>query len=313
MANLSNRNDLAGTPSKATTQAALVAMYDFIASRFAKGTAGVAAATDAELISARESLGVSSFTGKNLLFNSLFDVNQRGYVSGTATTSANQYTLDRWRVVVSGQSLTFAASGIGNIITAPAGGVEQVIRGYNIRGGSYVLNWAGTATATVNGTARTKGEVFTLPANTNATVRLIGGTASEVQLEFGTVFTATEYLLYADRLRQCKRFFCKSFDGPLGVIPGDNGAIYSQVNTSASPADLPVSVRFDEEMDRVPDLTLRNPTQAWGNSAWRSSSDALDVGLTLLNANRQRVNLRLNGAPAGQWVRGHYIADAEVY
>jgi hypothetical protein len=250
---------------------------------------------------------------RNLLFNSLFDVNQRGYVSGAATTSANQYTLDRWRVVVSGQSLTFSASGIGNIITAPAGGVEQVIRGYNIRGGSYVLNWTGTATATVNGTARTKGEVFTLPANTNATVRLIGGTASEAQLEFGVVCTATEYLLYADRLRQCKRFFCKSFDGPLGTIPGDNGAVYSQANASASPADLPVSVRFGEEMDRVPDLTLRNPTQAWGNSAWRSSSDALDVGLTLLNANRQGANLRLNGAPAGQWVRGHYTADAEVY
>ena len=32
-------------------------------------------------------------------------INQRVYVSGTATTAANEYTIDRWRVVTLGQSL----------------------------------------------------------------------------------------------------------------------------------------------------------------------------------------------------------------
>lgn len=215
MANLSNRGDLAGTPSKATTQAALVALFDFIASRFAKGTAGVAAATDAELSSARESLGVGGFTGKNLLINGNFQVNQRTYVSGAATVGANRYTLDRWRVVVSGQSLSFSASGNGNAITAPAGGVEQVIEGVNIAGGTHVLNWTGTATATVNGTARAKGEGFTLPANTNATVRLIGGTASLVQLEPGAVPTPFEHLPIG-----VVRGLCRAYTKPVTRVAG---------------------------------------------------------------------------------------------
>lgn len=155
----------------------------------------------------RAALGVpSAFGMRNLFINGNFAINQREYVSGAATTGANQYTLDRWRVVTSGQNLTFIASGNGNQITAPAGGVEQVIEGVNIAGGTYVLNWTGTATATVNGTARTKGEVFTLTAATNATVRLIGGTASEVQLEAGSVVTAFEFRPYTVELALCQRY-----------------------------------------------------------------------------------------------------------
>lgn len=149
---------------------------------------------------------------RNLLINGNFQINERAYVSGAATAGANQYTLDRWRVVVSGQSLTFAASGNGNSVTAPAGGVEQVIEGVNVGGGTYVLNWTGTATATVNGTARAKGESFTLPANTNATVRLIGGTASLVQLEPGTTPTPFEYgPLWLEEVR-CQRY-CQAVTG----------------------------------------------------------------------------------------------------
>lgn len=155
-------------------------------------------------------VNATSFNGgqlagfRNLLINGNFAVNQRTYVSGTATTVANQYTLDRWRVVTSGQNVTFSASGNGNQITAPAGGIEQVIEGINIGGGTYVLNWTGTATATVNGSARAKGESFTLPANTNATVRLIGGTASVVQLEPGTLATPFEHRPYGVELALCK-------------------------------------------------------------------------------------------------------------
>lgn len=144
---------------------------------------------------------------RNLLINGNLAINQRGYVSGTATSGANQYTLDRWRVVTSGQSLVFTASGNGNSMTAPAGGVEQVIEGANIGGGTYVLGWTGTATATVNGTARAKGATFTLPANTDATVRLIGGTASLVQLEPGGTVTPFEHRSIGLELALCQRYF----------------------------------------------------------------------------------------------------------
>lgn len=153
---------------------------------------------------------------RNKLINANFQANQRAYVSGTATTGANQYTLDRWRVVTSGQNLTFATSGNGNQITAPAGGVEQVIEGINIEGGTYVLSWTGTATATVNGTARAKGEAFTLTANTNATVRFTGGTVSLAQLEVGAVATPFEHRPYGAELALCQRYTCLVENGGGG-------------------------------------------------------------------------------------------------
>lgn len=143
---------------------------------------------------------------RNLLINAQGFVNQRGYTSGAATTVANQYTLDRWRVVVSGQALGYALTSNAYTMTAPAGGVEQVIEGANVYGGTYVLNWQGTATATVNGTAVAKKGTFTLPANTNATVRFSGGTFYLPQLEYGSVATSFEQRPYSTEQDFCERY-----------------------------------------------------------------------------------------------------------
>ncbi len=142
---------------------------------------------------------------RNRIINGNFVINQRGYVSGTATSGANQYTLDRWRVVTSGQNLTFSASGNGNQVTAPAGGIEQVIEGANIEGGTYVINWNGTATCSVNGTSRIKGESFTLAANTDVTVKFSGGTVAKVQLEPGETPTVFEHRI--NELQLCQRYY----------------------------------------------------------------------------------------------------------
>lgn len=129
---------------------------------------------------------------RNLVINGNFAFNQRAYVSGAATSGANQYTLDRWRVVTSGQNATFSASGNGRVVTAPAGGLEQVIDGANIAGGTYVINWTGTATCTVDGVTKAKGATFTLTAATNATIRFSSGTVELVQVELGSTATPFE-------------------------------------------------------------------------------------------------------------------------
>ena len=110
----------------------------------------------------------------NLFMNSAFIHNQRSYVSGAATSGANQYTIDRIRVVVSGENLAFTAAAFGNRITAPAGGAEQVVEGIFIVGGDYVCTWTGTGSIQVNGVAKAKNETFTLTAGANATVRMFG-------------------------------------------------------------------------------------------------------------------------------------------
>jgi hypothetical protein len=160
---------------------------------------------------------------RNRLINANPIINQRGYVSGTATSGANQYTLDRWRVVTSAQNVSWTDSGLTRIVTCPAGGFEQVIESLNIEGGTFVLNWTGTATATVNGTAVLKGGTFTLPANTNATVRFSSGTLSEPQLEAGSVASPFERIDYGRQLIQCQRYYevISGFEGstvPSGQV-----------------------------------------------------------------------------------------------
>lgn len=144
---------------------------------------------------------------RNLLINALGTINQRGYASGTNTSGANQYTVDRWRVVVSGQNVAWTESQGVRTFTAPAGGFEQVVEGAAILTGSYVLNWDGTATATVNGTPRAKGESFTLTGGANATVRFSGGTVARPQLEPGTVATPFERRPPAVELAMCQRYY----------------------------------------------------------------------------------------------------------
>ena len=179
----------------------------------AAGSAAAAStsATDAAA-SATAAAGLALTGLRNLIINGNFAINQRGYVSGTATSGANQYTLDRWRVVTSGQNATFTASANGNLVTAPAGGLEQVIEGASIAGGTYVINWTGTATCTVAGTSRAKGATFTRTAGTNTTVRFTGGTVGNVQVEPGTVVTAFEARPFGLELVLCRRYF-----RPLGA------------------------------------------------------------------------------------------------
>ena len=131
--------------------------------------------TDADALAATVT-GVStgSAGAMNLFANSAFFHNQRGYSSGVATTTPNQYTVDRVRVVVSGENLIITASTFGNRITAPAGGAEQVIEGNRITGGDYACTWTGSGTMQVNGVLRAKGETFTLSAGGNVTVRMSG-------------------------------------------------------------------------------------------------------------------------------------------
>jgi hypothetical protein len=187
----------------------------------------IAAATN--IVEARSAPNNTSFSFRNRIINAQGLINQRGYVSGTATTTANQYTVDRWRVVVSGQNLTFTTTNNEVTFTAPAGGVEQVIEGFNLESGTYVLNWEGTATATVGGTAVAKGGTVTVVGGTNTTVRFIGGTFLRPQFEAGSVATPFERRPYGTELQLCQRYYYRS-------TPGNNtlfGAGFGRETTRA--------------------------------------------------------------------------------
>lgn len=170
---------------------------------------------------------------RNAIINGNPIINQRGYVSGTATSGANQYTLDRWRVVTSGQSITWTDSGNVRTVTAPAGGVEQVIEGINLITGTYTLNWTGTATATVAGNAVAKGGNVSITGGVDTTVRFSSGTFSLVQFEPGTVATPFERRSYGAELALCQRYY--EVCGAYLIYSGNssNGSNYYNPNKFA--------------------------------------------------------------------------------
>jgi hypothetical protein len=142
----------------------------------------------------------------NLLDNAGFVVNQRSYVSGSAVAAPSTYTLDRWRVVTSGQSASWSDSAGVRTLTAPAGGIEQVIEGSRVAADTYVLAWTGTASATVNGNAVANGGTIALSGGANVTVRFSNGTVALPQLQRGRVATPFEWRHPALEIALCQRY-----------------------------------------------------------------------------------------------------------
>jgi hypothetical protein len=179
---------------------------------------------------------------RNAIINGNPTINQRGYVSGTATSGANQYTLDRWRVVTSGQSITWTDSQNVRTVTAPAGGVEQVIEGINLGTGTYTLSWTGTATATVAGAAVVNGTTVSITGGVDTTVRFSGGTFSLAQLEPGTRATLFERRGIGQELALCQRYY---------ETLGPGGAGGSSTNAAA----LAIAFKFQAAKRAPPTIT----------------------------------------------------------
>lgn len=248
--------------------------------------------TNIEAADARIDALSSSFSGiVNLFANSAFAINTRSYVSGVATVAPNQYTIDRLRVVVSGQSLVVTATTFGNRITAPAGGVEQVIEGLYITGGDYACTWVGTGTIRINGVAKAKGETFTLTAYTNATV-FLSGEFEQFMLTRPEMIGRFEYD-YSKDLTFCRRYARVNSTG-IGVSTST-----TQVTGCA--------ITFDEPMYNTPVVTLKNGTNALLDPAVATrtataiagsslSSIGVYVDLTVASTTNNKVHVLIGGA-----------------
>lgn len=152
---------------------------------------------------------------RNLLINPRFTINQRRYSSGNNVGSANEYTVDRWRVVTSGQNMSWTESDGIRTVTAPAGGVAQTIAAENVFTGPHTISWDGTATCTVGGVARQNGETFDLSGTGNVSIVFSGGTVAKPQLEPGRHPTVFEIRFEEIERRLCGSYF-ERIDDDLG-------------------------------------------------------------------------------------------------
>lgn len=214
---------------------------------------------------------------RNLLINANPLINQRGYVSGTATTGANQYTLDRWRVVTSGQSISWTDSANIRTVTAPAGGVEQVIEGINILSGTYALSWTGTATATVNGSAVAKGGTVTLTGGANCTVQFRSGTFALPQLEPGTTATPFESRSCGLELALCQRYYAEvdaeyRFDAALGTSSATVGHMWYTPVVMRSGPTVTVKGESSSNSGNIFGITVKSSQGAMAYWEWTNGN-----------------------------------------
>ena len=158
----------------------------------------------------------SSSFKRNILINGNFLINQRVYVSGTATASGT-YMHDRWKSTTTSSNYTFTQGTPNTTITIVAGTIAQIVEDKNVVGGVYTFSWSGTATAriAINGAA-TSGAYAASPITTASatagqqiTVEFSTGTVGLVQLEVGTKATPYEMQIISDQLAQCQRYYEK--------------------------------------------------------------------------------------------------------
>jgi hypothetical protein len=224
---------------------------------------------------------------RNLVINGNPTINQRGYASGTPTVGAIQYTLDRWFVVTAGQSLAWTDSAGVRTVTAPAGGVGQVIEGASILGGTYTLSWTGTASATVNGAAVANGGTVTLTGGALAELRFAGGTFALAQLERGGVATAFEMRPRQVELALCQRYFENILFAVSGYVNAGGLDIYNVVNWRVEKRAAPSIVKAGTSLANCTDPGAPSPSLTAYYAFLRSSAAGVMTGTYVVGASAE--------------------------
>jgi len=260
----------------------------------------------------------SSFK-RNILINGNYLINQRGYVSGTATASGT-YMHDRWKSTTTNSNYTFTQGTPDTTITIAAGTIAQIVETVNVAGGVYTLSWTGTATAriAING-GTTSGSYAASPITTSSatagqtiTVEFSTGTLGKVQLEPGTIATPYERQIYSDQLAQCQRYFSKSYNIDVAVGAASSVGAYSNYASNATGNRPVFPISFPITMRTTPTVTAYSPNNgASGN--WYNGDAAVNFAVTSINTGASGVAWYPNGSlTVPNFISGHWTSSAEL-
>jgi len=195
--------------------------------------------------------GGGNRSNPNLLINSNFMVNQRGYVSGT-DLALNAYGFDRWKASTATSRMTFTTAPQGQQVTIASGdSFAQLIERANVPAGTYTLSWQGTASGlAVNdgGGASSAPSPITVTLDGSANVRVLfgPGTLGNVKFERGSVATPYQPKRYDEELPACRRYYWRT-------PPGDATLSTAGFQTSTTASRIPIT--YSEEMRATPTLT----------------------------------------------------------
>jgi hypothetical protein len=262
---------------------------------------------------------------RNEIINGNFQINQRGYTSGSNLASGS-YGFDRWKSTFTNTTLTFTSAPQGQMVTINSGGsIEQVIERENIVAGTHILSWTGTATARIYNTGATPPSyavspiTVTLDGTANVEVEFIasGGTRTlqNVQLEQGTVASAFEQRPIGTELVLCQRYY-EQMPPSIGGL--SSGYVFLTVPNSALSTlqigtwTYKVSKRALPIVGLVPGTSLTNALDNPGIGSVTPTAITLDV----IGTDNCRVyTTTSSGYSVGQgfgYKNGNLFANAEL-
>lgn len=164
------RSDMSGSPSNATAKAWLLAQFDALAQRLAAGTTGAGTASESELKTSRDSLGVP-------LPNWLDNPDGAIYQRSVASTANDAYMDDRW----------YALTQTGNItpsqVSNPEDGYDFALRLTQAQASAQRMGAAqileGKDTRKLRGKTVTYGGRFKLSTSADIRLALLAWTSTE--------------------------------------------------------------------------------------------------------------------------------------
>jgi hypothetical protein len=268
--------------------------------------------TVGEILTAANTNTLLSRGYQNRIINGAFEINQRGYASGTNLASG-VYGFDRWKSGYTNTSLTFTDGVQATTVTISSSGViQQIVEQANMPAGTYTLSWTGTATGRVynsGGSAPSYAAspvTVTLDGSANVVVEFTasGGTKTLglVQLEGGTVYSPFEYRQRADELDLCYRYY---YARPYFMSPCGSGGFANA---------YPIFQAFPTEMRRVPDMeyfSAENYGGTAGRWTWFNAGSGSVVAVTVEKLNSQGIAGILAGFSA-TLVTGSWRANGEI-
>jgi len=266
--------------------------------------------------------GLGLVSGRNLIINGDFRINQREYVSGASTTS-NQYTLDRWYTRIETGTFAFTAAPQGQPVAIGVPGFEryfaQVIERENFQTGTHVVSWEGTAKGAIfdkGGSAVSyNSSPFTFTSSGTAdTVLEFAGEADtvwNVKVERGSVPTPFATSPIGQELALCQRYYWRmKQDGGYATV--GTGAFWQQ-------GDMRVALPSPVSMRASPTFTFSDEGHF---TVYTAGVTGTAGSITLTNPNSRMQELRillvgLGAAGDAGWFRitdpsGWLAFDAEI-